>query len=633
MEKPSYFHYKIFDSPVVSEVETIENVYSISSCGKFKLKFTKTQKGNKTIIIPILVWNDPIRPPVGFWMETVEFNLKAILPQGSGYKIFQHGYQSWSFSCSYSAKDKDKPPILGFLQYSQENIYSNHSGLPGDFLSEGFVVLYNPSTKQGFLAGVFKLSDPGVRFHIELNSEGEPISFYCIFDFHCSPQWKGSSKIPLPEIIFYEFKGNPEVHMEMFFKELGSQIPQPPYPQNVPTGWCSWYYYYTNISEKVILDNLKEVKKKNLPIEFFQIDDGYQKAIGDWLHTNEKFPAGMKILAEEIKKTGYKPGIWLAPFLVRKEAEIFNKYPEAILKDQEGEPVPALWNPLWGKDYTYCLDVTHPISINYLKTVFHTITKEWGYHYLKLDFLYAALLPGNVYDSKQTPQRRYQNILKFIRKIVGKDTYLLGCGAPIIPSIGFFQGMRISCDVAPFWKPEWIRRLLQDRNAFCTEKALVNTLTRAGMHHHLWYNDPDCLIVRKKKNKMNYKQTLIMASVMALSGGMLLISDDLTKLEEDRLELLLKTLQLSKKCMKKTPLPIGIFQETFPPALYNPTGYLGIWNPTAELKKIELELPFSLPTKVYKDYWTDKEEDKLIIQGQNIQITLEPFGCRVFSLQ
>ena len=73
---------------------------------------------------------------------------------------------------------------------------------------------------------------------------------------------------------------------------------------------CSWYYYYTSISEKIILDNLREIKNKSLPIEFFQIDDGYQKEIGEWLVPNSKFPAGMQFLADEIKKVGLKPDSW-----------------------------------------------------------------------------------------------------------------------------------------------------------------------------------------------------------------------------------------------------------------------------------------------------------------------------------
>ena len=40
------------------------------------------------------------------------------------------------------------------------------------------------------------------------------------------------------------------------------------------------------------------------------------------------------------------------------------------------------------------------------------------------------------------------------------------------------------------------------------------------MHRNWWLNDPDCLIVRKeKKNKMNPTQTILMATIMAMSGG------------------------------------------------------------------------------------------------------------------
>jgi alpha-galactosidase len=58
-------------------------------------------------------------------------------------------------------------------------------------------------------------------------------------------------------------------------------------------GWTSWYYYYTNISEKIIEENLNAFVQNKVPIEIFQIDDGWQKAVGDWLHFDKKFPNGL----------------------------------------------------------------------------------------------------------------------------------------------------------------------------------------------------------------------------------------------------------------------------------------------------------------------------------------------------
>ncbi|MCC5816624.1 MAG: alpha-galactosidase [Leptospira sp.] len=627
------FYYKVFDSELVSRIPEHSSEFQGSDCAKFKGKVTDSKDGNSVSIKPILIWIDSLRPPVGFHLETISISLSNLIPTGIGFKIFQHGYQSWSFSASYPPDAKDVSPSLEFLRYSQENIYSHHSGEAGDFISEGFVCLYNPESDSGIIVGVSKLADPGVRFHILMENDGSIKDISIILDYHCSPEWKTNSKISVPEFILNQFKGSPEKAIQNYFQKLSETITIPELVKKTPTGWCSWYYYYTKISEKVILDNLKEVKKKKLPIQFFQVDDGYQRTIGDWLYPNEKFPVGMKVIADEIRREGYEPGIWLAPFLVRKESEFFQQYPEAVLKDEEGEPVPALWNPLWGTDYTYSLDLTHPKSLEFLAKVFKTITKDWGYPYLKLDFLYAGLHPGQVFDPSITPQVRYQNALKLIRKTVGKDTFLLGCGAPIFPSIGFFQGMRISCDVAPFWKPEIKRRLLKDKNALSTEKALINDITRSSMHRIFWLNDPDCLLVRKKKNSMNYNQTLIMATVMAVSGGMLLVSDDMTQLEEDRYDLLLKTIELSKLCQSKTPLPLGIFENEFPEGIYNPAGFLGVWNPTSKPKKIHLKLPAQPKNSSWEDFWTGQVEESAEWENGILTLNLEAYGSRVFSLK
>ena len=626
--------YRVFDQEFTSTIKNLTEEASNSDCNKFKGAISVSPKTKNKYLQTQFSWIDDKRPAIGFHLETIQVSLHDFLPLGTDFKILQHGYQSWSYSATYEAKAKDVSPRLDFLRYSQENYYSNHNGIPGNFLSESFTCLYSISNNTGLLVGVSSESDPGVRISIQLTEDGRVEGLSAIFDYHNTPNLKPKSKIPSPELVLIPFQGAPEPIIAQYFELFAKNKTIPELNKKVPTGWCSWYYYYTGISEKIILENLRAIKEKKLPIQFFQVDDGYQRTIGDWLTTNEKFSFGMKAIADEIKKEGYQPGIWLAPFLVRKDSEFFQKYPEAVLKDDSGEPVPALWNPLWGKGYTYCLDLTHPRSKEFLTQVFKTITKEWGYPYLKLDFLYAGLLPGQVYDPSLTPQMRYKEALQLIRKIVGKDTFLLGCGAPILPSVGYFQGMRISCDVAPFWKPEIKRRLLRDKNALCTQKALVNDLTRASMHRKFWFNDPDCLLVRKKKNSMTGKQTRIMASVMAVSGGMLLVSDDMTQLEEERLALLEKTIQLSKLCQSKSPIPIGIFENEFPEALYNPNGFLGIWNPSPNKKSIQINLPIQPKNSTWTNYWTDKIEESAVWNSEAKTLTLEmlPYESAVFDL-
>jgi alpha-galactosidase len=63
-------------------------------------------------------------------------------------------------------------------------------------------------------------------------------------------------------------------------------------------GWCSWYQYFHDVTEADLLGNL--ARSAGWPFDVFQLDDGFQRAIGDWLETNEKFPSTLDRLAGEI---------------------------------------------------------------------------------------------------------------------------------------------------------------------------------------------------------------------------------------------------------------------------------------------------------------------------------------------
>ena len=159
------------------------------------------------------------------------------------------------------------------------------------------------------------------------------------------------------------------------------------------TGWTSWYNYYTNISADIIDENLEVLRRENIAVDVFQIDDGYQKAVGDWLEVNDKFPAGMGAVAGNIRRHGLKPGLWLAPFICEHDSRLFKIKPEWLLRDARGKPVRAGWNPMWS-GYFYALDFYADGFRDYLREVFRTVGEEWGFELLKLDFLYGvAILP------------------------------------------------------------------------------------------------------------------------------------------------------------------------------------------------------------------------------------------------
>jgi alpha-galactosidase len=64
------------------------------------------------------------------------------------------------------------------------------------------------------------------------------------------------------------------------------------------------------------------------------------------------------------------------------------------------------------------------------------------------------------------------------------------------------------------------------------------------MHGHLWANDPDCLMLRERESGLTLPEVQAWASLGALSGGMVLLSDDLALLEHEpvRAEMLARAL-------------------------------------------------------------------------------------------
>ena len=180
-----------------------------------------------------------------------------------------------------------------------------------------------------------------------------------------------------------------------------------------PTVWCSWYRYFTRITEADVIENLDSMAQLDLPIDVVQLDDGYQTGIGDWLSWSGRFPS-LGEMAARIRGQGRRAGIWVAPFLVGADSRLAVERPEWLVPG-----VWAGWN--WEQDLAV-LDTTHPGAREYLAEVFSTL-RGLGFDYFKLDFLYAGALPGPR-SAGLTPVAAYRDGLALIREAVGADAYL-----------------------------------------------------------------------------------------------------------------------------------------------------------------------------------------------------------------
>ncbi len=306
--------------------------------------------------------------------------------------------------------------------------------------------------------------------------------------------------------------------------EMGARV-----PDHVPTGWCSWYYFYNRVSEADVVANLEAMVRESHPAEYVQIDDGFQAHTGDWLTPNAKFPSGMKALADRIREAGYKPGLWLAPFVLNEDSAALREHPGMVLKSPGGETV---FVQTWlGR--CAILDCTNPESEAWLREVIRTVVREWGYEYLKLDALAYAASPAsrvNYHAPGTTAAMNLRRGLEIIREEAGDGTFILGCTCHFGPAVGLVDAMRVGPDVKETWaagpNPS-------------VKHAMRLTLQRNWMHNRWWANDPDCLIVRDTDTELNEAETRFLATGIALSGGMVVASDDLPKLAPGRQEMAL----------------------------------------------------------------------------------------------
>lgn len=327
---------------------------------------------------------------------------------------------------------------------------------------------------------------------------------------------------------------DPNILLERFAElwgRIGGARTDAPYQ----VGWCSWYHFFHRVSEDDLLRNLDALvgARDEIPIEIVQLDDGYQRTVGDWLHTNDKFPGGLARVADAIRKAGFTPGIWTAPFAVSAESEVLQRHPDWALRDGDAWLRGCL-NPEWSHDgWVYALDTSRPEVVRHIEETFRGLA-ELGFLYQKLDFLYMAAMEGRAADATLTRAERLRAGLEAVRRGAGDDAFLLGCGCPMGPAVGVVDGMRIGPDVAPSWEvnqPVVIPGL--EPMLPSTASALRSIGARLFMHRRLWQNDPDCLMARSRETDLLPEEARSLAAAIAVSGGMMVMSDDLTLLDPE----------------------------------------------------------------------------------------------------
>ena len=424
--------------------------------------------------------------------------------------IYMNGYQSWTTCPEYDRNDRIRglagvPQALisryGFDRYADYHFvtYPNKRGVTHGFSyacihrGEHYRLIASLDEKPGYT--MFEYDAGSGRMKIERDCYGlVKKGTYHAFDL-------------------YYAEGSEEEVFDAWFAELGIK----PRTEKKLYGYSSWYNRYQNIDEKAIRNDLEGCGKILQEGDLFQIDDGWEPFVGDWLEAdNKKFPGGMKKMVDAIHAKGYRAGIWVSPFVAEKNSKIAREHPEWLIR-VNGEP----W--MQGSNWSsfYGLNIDHPEVVKYVKEVFRTILDDWGFDLVKLDFLYAAAPFGT---KRETRAARMYRAVDLLRRCV-KDREILGCGVPLMPAFGKFEYCRIGCDVTLDWNDKlYMQGFHRERPS--SRNSLGNTVSRRHLNGRAWLNDPDVFFVRDENLDLDEEQKEALIRLDALLGGVFMTSDD-----------------------------------------------------------------------------------------------------------
>jgi len=314
-------------------------------------------------------------------------------------------------------------------------------------------------------------------------------------------------------------------------QEMGARTHQPP-----TYHWCSWYYLYHNLTEVMLDDYVAAFAaiQPNLRLQTLQIDAGYFPSAGDWLETTPYWPSGLKAAFDKIAQAGFRPGIWIGPYMVGNRSRLYAEHPDWMLHDLEGRPITP-WRQYnepkpWGyqdEEY-YVLDTSHPDAMEYMRVVFRTLRNQ-GATFFKTDFMRWGLQDSSKvkrHTPGKTSVEYMREFLHMIRKEIGTESFWLACIAPYSPFIGYADAMRIGGDVGASWEP-----------GFGPLNMLRESVGTQYFNNIWWQNDPDAILLREFFIHLNDTEMQALALWQAILGGVTSTSAPLHLIAPERLDL------------------------------------------------------------------------------------------------
>lgn len=440
-------------------------------------------------------------------------------------RFFANGFQSWTSSREYKRNDMQ----YGLRTLSNLPIARTFSGASGDYA----FTEYGKDLYHSFSYTYFRI-DEKVELVGSLNERTGYTIFYADYAQNIFAAVKDVEGLTLEgEYQLFDIVRVQGTYDEAFDKYFELYLRKNTGRVQHLAGYTSWYNYYQNINEEIILRDLQGLARAGKNANIFQIDDGYETKVGDWDMDAAKFPNGLAPIVERIHEQGLMAGLWYAPFAAQFKANVIKNHPDWLIRNKHGRPV--ISGIAWGG--FYALDFEKEEVREYIKAFFDKVFNEWHFDMVKLDFLYAAAIePRN----GKTRGQLMCEAMDFLRECCG-DKIILGCGVPLAPAFGVVDACRISCDVENTFKEKFYVKVT-NQEIISAKMAMVNSIYRRHLNGRIWANDPDVFFLRDdgmKKAGYTLQQKKLLAKVNHIFGDVLFVSDNVGAYDDVKMQILL----------------------------------------------------------------------------------------------
>ena len=142
-------------------------------------------------------------------------------------------------------------------------------------------------------------------------------------------------------------------------------------------GWCSWNTYYKEVTEEKVINSVRSLRDRQIPVGFILVDDGWlnikDNKLADFAADPKKFPRGMDGLAKTLREEYRIPhvGVW----------HTFQGYWDGVDKTSPIGQAHKLFTGIGGKS----LPDPRDRAGQEFYAAWYAQLKRWGYDFVKVD--------------------------------------------------------------------------------------------------------------------------------------------------------------------------------------------------------------------------------------------------------